>query len=62
MPTLTTDPLEPDERARLLGTKADGRLIVVVALVFTAVPVGLLFLTERRKFHCWLSCGVRGRS
>lgn len=49
MPTLTTAPLEPDERARLRGMKGGGRLVIVVALVFTAVPVGLVFLTERRE-------------
>jgi len=50
MPTLTTAPLEPDERARLRGMKGGGRLIVVVALVFAAVVVGPVFLTERRVF------------
>ncbi|MBN3840199.1 hypothetical protein [Burkholderia sp. Ac-20349] len=49
MPTLTTEPLEPDERARLRSMKGGGLLVVVVALVFTAVPVGLAFLTERIK-------------
>ncbi|MCA8294918.1 hypothetical protein LGN19_14070 [Burkholderia sp. AU30198] len=50
MPTLTIEPLEPHERARLRGMKGGGLLIVVVALVFTAVPVGLVFLMERMAF------------
>ncbi len=60
MPTLTTEPLEPDERARLRGMKGGGRLIVVVALVFAAVPVGLVFLTERMKFPLLTSLWVAG--
>ncbi len=47
MPTLTIEPLEPDERVRLRGTQGGGLWLVAPFIAYRAIPVGPAYPVTR---------------
>ncbi|VWD28800.1 hypothetical protein BLA18112_05905 [Burkholderia lata] len=58
MPTLTIEPLEPDERVRLRGTKGGGLFLLALAFAFPAIPVGCAFLTHPMQYPLMTLGGI----
>ncbi|WP_423372201.1 hypothetical protein [Burkholderia sp. LMG 32019] len=58
MPTLTIEPLEPDERVRLRGTKGGGLWLVALLVAYPAIPVGCAFLTHSFQYPLMTLAGL----
>ncbi|RXV65790.1 hypothetical protein D1006_37920 [Burkholderia stabilis] len=58
MPTLTIEPLEPDERVRLRGTKGGGLWLVALFIAYPAIPVGCAFLTHSFQYPFMTLAGI----